>query len=257
MLLVIDSGNTRTKWALIDEALLNSDGVLQTTGACINADLSKSTLPQAVQKASKVFIANVAGELVAQQLSKLVEPLTPNFLVAKQQACHVINQYEPADKLGADRWAALIAAWYITQQTTLVVNAGTAITIDCLIKSEQDNTAVFLGGTIMPGLRLMQAALTQNTAQLNVGEGRYMAFPTNTQSAIQTGCLNAAVGAIVIQLQQLQQQYDLPPKIIISGGDAKVIFNALITHLKIAEKQVMMAENLVLQGLAILGKETI
>ncbi len=252
MLLVIDSGNTRTKWALVNQA-----GEIQAPEFCLNNALSQSTLRQAAVKASKVLIANVAGELVAQQIAQLIAPIAPHFLVAKQQACDVINQYEQAEKLGADRWAALIAAWQMNQQATLVVNAGTAITIDSLAKSADANKALFLGGTILPGLRLMQAALMQNTAQLNVGEGVYSDFPTNTQNAIQTGCLNAAVGAILVQLQQLQKQSDLPPKIIISGGDASVIFNALITHLKIAEKQVMMAENLVLQGLAIFGKETI
>ena len=151
----------------------------------------------------------------------------------------------------------MIAAWSMTRQATVVVNAGTAITIDCLAPCEKSNKALFLGGTILPGLRLMQTALMRNTAQLNVGEGVYSDFPTNTENAIQTGCLNAALGAIILQLQQLQNQSEQLPKIIISGGDATVIFNALIAHLKIAEKQVMMAENLVLQGLAILGKETI
>ncbi|MES2499437.1 MAG: type III pantothenate kinase [Pseudomonadota bacterium] len=252
MLLVIDSGNTRTKWALV-----NSVGVLQATEVCINADLKASTLAQAAQKASRVLIANVAGESVARQIAQLISPLNTYFVVAKQQACDVINQYEQVEKLGADRWAALIAAWYVNRQATLVVNAGTAITVDCLIKSEQENKAVFLGGTILPGLRLMQAALTQNTAQLKVGEGGYSTFPVSTQNAIQTGCLNAAIGSITVQLQHLQEHSDLPPKIIISGGDAFTILTGLVAHLKIAEKQVMIAENLVLQGLVILEKEYI
>ena len=252
MLLVIDCGNTRTKWALV-----SNDGVMQSPEICVNTELSESTLPRAAEKARKVLIANVAGELVAKQIAQLIEPIVPHFLVVKQQACDVINQYEQAEKLGADRWAALIASWHSTQQATIVVNAGTAITIDSLANSEESNKALFLGGTILPGLRLMQTALTQNTAQLRVGEGVYKDFPTNTKDAIQTGCLNAAVGAILVQVEQLQKHSDSPAKIIISGGDASVIFKALITHLKIAEKQVMMAENLVLQGLAIFGKETI
>ncbi len=252
MLLVIDSGNTRTKWALVDNA-----GRMQATEACMNADLSASTLPQVAQKASQVMIANVAGEVVAQKIMQLLAPLNAHFVVAKHQAGHVINQYEQAEKLGADRWAALIAAWQMNQQATLVVNAGTAITIDCLIKSEQEDTGLFLGGTIMPGLRLMQTALTHNTAQLNVGEGSYNTFPTNTQNAIQTGCLNAAVGAIIMLLQQLEKHSDLPPKIIMSGGDASTVADALLPYLKANEKQVMIVENLVLQGLAILEKEYI
>jgi type III pantothenate kinase len=251
MLLVIDCGNTRTKWALVNDA-----GVMQATTICLNVDLVKSTLKQAAQKASKVLIANVAGQALAQQITQLIAPLRTNFMVAKHQAGDVINGYEQAEKLGADRWAALIAAWHINQQPTLVINAGTAITIDCLALDESGK-GLFLGGTIMPGLHLMQAALTHNTAQLKVGEGAHTAFPLNTQNAIQTGCLNAAIGAIAIMLEQLEKQSGLASKLLISGGDSTAIASALTAHLKVNEKQVMIAENLVLQGLAILQKEYI
>ncbi len=251
MLLVIDSGNTRTKWALIDDA-----GVMQSPAACLNSDLTTSALKQAAKKASKVLIANVAGEAIAHQITQLIAPLCANFIVAKQQAGDVINRYEQADKLGADRWASLIAAWHINKEATLVINAGTAITIDCLT-ANKDNKGLFLGGTITPGLRLMQTTLTHNAAQLKVGEGRYIDFPLSTQNAIQAGCLNAAIGAIIVMHNQLQQVCGLPPKILISGGDAAKIANALPIHLNVDKKHVMIIENLVLQGLAILQKETI
>ena len=251
MLLVIDCGNSRTKWALVDSA-----GEMQSPAACLNNDLAESALKQAAQKATKVLIANVAGEALAQQITPLISPLSANFIVANHQACDVINHYEQAEKLGADRWASLIAAWHINKQATLVINAGTAITIDCLVKDESGK-GLFLGGTITPGLRLMQAALTHNTAQLKVGEGAHSAFPLNTQNAIQTGCLNAAIGAIFVMLQQLEKQCGFAPKLLISGGDATTIAGAISAHLKVDEKRVMIIENLVLQGLAILQKEYI
>lgn len=251
MLLVIDSGNTRTKWALVNRA-----GETQLAEVCVNADLDVSSLSQDAKKASKVIIANVAGDLAAQKLMQLLAPLDTHFIVAKKQAAYVINHYEQVDKLGADRWASLIAAWHINQQATLVINAGTAITMDCVINSEQENIGLFLGGTIMPGLRLMQTSLVNNTAQLNIiGEASYITFPTNTQNAMQTGCLNAAVGAIIMQWQYLKKHSDLAPKIIISGGDATTIANALTPFLNVNEKQAVIVENLVLQGLVILEKE--
>ena len=121
MLLVIDCGNSRTKWALV-----NGAGDMQSPDACLNSDLAASGLQQAAQKATKVLIANVAGEALAQQITPLISPLSANFIVAKHEACDVINRYEQAEKLGADRWAALIAAWHINHQPSLVINAGTA-----------------------------------------------------------------------------------------------------------------------------------
>ena len=123
MLLVIDCGNSRTKWALV-----NSGGEMQSPVACFNSDLAASDLKQAAQKATKVLIANVAGERLAQQVTQIISPLSANFIVAKREACDVINRYEQAEKLGVDRWATLIAAWHINKQATLVINAGTAIT---------------------------------------------------------------------------------------------------------------------------------
>ena len=251
MLLVIDSGNTRTKWALVD-----SLGAMQLPVVCLNSDIKTSALNQVVPKAKKVLIANVAGETLAHQITQLIAPLRPNFVVAKHQAGDVINGYVQAEKLGADRWAALIAAWHINYHPTLVINAGTAITIDCL-SLDISGKGLFLGGSIMPGLRLMQTALTHNTAQLKVGDGAHFIFPLNTQNAIQTGCLNAAIGAIGIMLKQLEKHIAIQPKLLISGGDATKIANALMAHLNVEENRIMIIENLVLQGLAILQKEYI
>jgi type III pantothenate kinase len=242
MLLVIDIGNTRTKWALADD-----DGNLVEFEVCMNASIATSNLSAAAKKADAALIANVAGKVMAQQVSQLLAPLAVNFLTASQQACGVTNGYAITEKLGADRWAALVAAWQRTKHATVVVNAGTAITIDAL-----DEKGTFLGGSIMPGLRLMHESLSGNAAQLNMGEGVSQNFPNNTQDAITTGSLNAVVGAIGIMLKRLEKQCGWLPKLILSGGDANKIAEALKLNLK----QVIITENLVLQGLVLLEKET-
>ena len=240
MLLVIDIGNSRTKWALAGD-----DGTLTEFEVCLNANLATSNLSAAAQKADSVLIANVAGEAMAQQITPLLKPLTVNFLTASEQACGVKNGYAETAKLGADRWAALVAAWQRTKHATVVVNAGTAITIDVL-----DEKGSFLGGSIMPGLRLMHESLSGNAAQLTLGEGISKIFPNNTQDAMATGSLNAVAGAIGIMLKRLEKQCGWLPKLILSGGDAFRIADALKLNLK----QVIMMENLVLQGLVLLAK---
>ena len=156
------------------------------------------------------------------------------------------NGYAEPAKLGADRWAALIAAWQHTKRATVVVNAGTAITIDAL-----DEKGKFLGGSIMPGLHLMHESLSSNAAQLKVGEGISHQFPNTTQDAIATGSLNAVAGAIGIMLKRLEKHSGWLPKLILSGGDANKVADALKLNLK----QVIITENLVLQGLVLLEKE--
>jgi type III pantothenate kinase len=240
MLLVIDIGNTRTKWALADDS-----GKLHDAHACLNADIAASGLALAAKQATKVIAANVAGDEIAQQVSKILQPLAMNFTKVSAQAGGVTNGYAEPTQLGIDRWAALIAAWHLNQHPSLVVNAGTAITMDAL-----DSKGTFFGGTIMPGLRLMQQSLTQNTAQLNMGAGALENFPTNTQDAIENGGLNAVCGAISIMLKRLEKHSGWLPKLILSGGDADKIAEAL----KLNAKQVIMTENIVLQGLVLLAK---
>jgi type III pantothenate kinase len=114
VLLVIDVGNTRTKWALVDTA-----GRLQETEVCLNTDIAEAKFP--VAQVTKVLIANVAGEAMAQQLSQLLSPLPVHFVTAKPAACGVKNLY--AANLGVDRWASLVAAWHRTKHATVVVYA--------------------------------------------------------------------------------------------------------------------------------------
>ena len=243
MLLVIDIGNTRTKWALADDV-----GKLKDAQACLNMDVATSTLARTAKQASKAIVANVAGAGMAQQITKILKPLEVSFATVSTQACGVTNGYEAPDALGIDRWAALLAAWHINKHPSLVVNAGTAITMDAL-----DSKGVFFGGTIMPGLRLMQAALVGNTAQLADAEGNAADFATNTQDAIESGGLNAVCGAISIMLKRLEKHSGWLPKLILSGGDANKIAEAL----KLNSKQVIMTENIVLQGLVLLEREKI
>jgi type III pantothenate kinase len=263
MLLVIDIGNTRTKWALAD-----SDGNLSLMELCLNADISHARFP--ISEATKVVISNVAGEQIANRITQLLQPLAIHFVGTTTQACGIKNQY--AAGLGSDRWAAAVAAWHHTKHATVVVNAGTAVTIDALEQnkklvlsqdkkvflSSDSNTkqGIFLGGTIMPGLHLMQQALSSNTAQLAVNQGLFADFPIDTADAIESGCLNAVAGAIYLMFKRLEKHSGWLPKWVISGGDAHKVAQALNHQdLKLGVKQVIIIENLVLQGLVLLGKE--
>lgn len=248
MLMVIDVGNTRTKWAEVQ-----IDGSLSAMQVIENAKITTSALKKALGKADKVMISNVAGDAVMQQLTAMVSgSTTVVFPVAQAEACDVINSYDQKEALGIDRWAALIAAWHTNKQPTIVVNAGTAITIDALSKDNVTKKGIYMGGSIMPGLQLMYLSLINSAAKLaSTPAGTVTMFPRNTQDAIQTGCMNAVVGAVVLQMKQLEKHYAFLPKIVISGGDAVKIAEALKPQLK----RIIVADNLVLQGLAFLEKE--
>ena len=233
MILLIDIGNTRTKWALAanegaETGLAADASDLSEFDVCMNGDLPLSALQKTAIKAKKVVVANVAGEAMAKQLGQLLLRHDITFVETSLKACGVTNSYIQPEKLGADRWAALVAAWHLSHQSTIVVNAGTAITIDVL-----NDQGVFLGGTIMPGLQLMRTALSNSTAKLNLDAGEYALFPNNTQNAIETGCMNAAIGGIRLMVERIQALQSEKGRLILTGGDA----SKLLAGLGYSEKQ--------------------
>jgi type III pantothenate kinase len=250
LILLIDIGNTRTKWGLLDDK-----NQLSSQGVCLNADIAHVNLAtiNAKKNVQKVFISNVAGLEMVQQVTQLLTPLEIQVLKVTPAAYGLKNNYAPT--LGTDRWAALVAAWHHHQQACVVVNAGTAVTVDAISQAGE-----FLGGAIMPGLSLMQQSLSDNAALLKVDEGTWQVFPTNTSDAIKTGAVNAIVGAINLTLKRLEKQCGRAPLLLLSGGDANAIADAMRAHglslenLNLDTKQVIITENLVLQGLALLAK---
>lgn len=234
MKLLIDAGNTRIKWALIksDEWLRNGILPLERSAELVShlGDLSE---------VRQIWVSNVAGEEVTRQIQNLGIAQT-HFIVAQQSQCGVRNGYAVAAQLGSDRWAALIAAWHLVRGNCLVVNCGTATTIDALSAQGE-----FLGGLILPGVELMQSRLVGATKQLKASQGEYTLFPKNTADALFSGALQASCGAIVRQHALLDD--DNAP-VMLSGGAAKI----LQPHLGMPMRSL---EDLVLRGLLLIARE--
>lgn len=244
MRLLIDAGNTRIKWALVNDGgdwLHN--GVLPVGQA--------NELPgffAGSQDITQIWVSNVAGEKVSHQVRSIGagRSLQVHFTVSKEMQCGVRNGYFNAAQLGSDRWAALIAAWDLVQGTCLVVNCGTAITIDAL-----SGQGKFLGGLILPGIELMQRSLAAAADQLKSGyikpeQGKCVQFPVNTADAVFSGAIQAGCGAI-------QRQYALlgddGAQVVLSGGAAGVLKEHINLPLRVVD-------NLVLQGLLLISQES-
>lgn len=262
MILTIDAGNTRTKWALFDDS-----GAIAHQDACLNAQIANATLLPPTLACDEIVISNVAGAEHAQQLQQLViaYPATTYWFTASKQVGNVINNYTTPELLGSDRWAALISAWHIQQQTCVVINAGTATTIDAIVKTniEGETFGVFIGGMILPGIELMQTSLGTATAQLptpasdnkHLTQTNASPFATNTANAIYNGALIATIGAIKQMTQAIEHHYQQTPVLVVSGGNAAVLHHNLSDQattnidMEQTKKTVTIADNLVLQGL--------
>ena len=227
MYLLIDAGNSRLKHACHD----GNQWLMQSASSLDSPSLE---LPEGFCP-DRIVIANVAGEEVATHLTHLLSGLDApiEWLKASAERCTLKNAYSEPARLGADRWAAAIAAWTLTQRDCVVVCAGTATTID-LIQPD----GLFAGGCILPGLEMMLDSLPLKTAGLPRSNGRWQMPPRNTHDAIATGCLLAQTSAI----REMSELLSPDAPILLAGGAA----NQLLPHLG---PRVCLHADLVLQGL--------
>lgn len=233
MIIAIDAGNSRIKWATHEGGRWLDGGVLATSDIAWLAEAADEW-PAGAQ----VVVCNVAGAEVAAGISSLLatRQARVSFLRPTAAACGVRNSYDLPAQLGADRWAALIGARAQSANACLVVCAGTATTVDLL-----DADGVFRGGLILPGFDLMRAALASNTAQLPFAEaGAFRAEPRNTSDAIVSGCLQAQLGAVERMFAPIASEAGA--QCLLTGGAAE----RLVAHLRIPFRLV---ENLILRGL--------
>ena len=240
MLLLVDAGNTRIKWAIADGSAAPGDWTAH--GAVPHAELERLEPAWAGQGLMRAIISNVAGHAMQAQLTALLAPLlpaAPHWFTARAELNGLRNRYRNPAQLGSDRFAAALGARCVAPGKALVVaTCGTATTVDAVTASGD-----FLGGMILPGLGLMLGALARGTAQLPQvapGTNGYAAppvFADHTSDAILSGCLAAQAGAIERACAALPA--DL---CIISGGAAASVAPLLsVPH--------WMLDNIVLVGL--------
>ena len=234
MILAVDAGNTRIKWGLHDGNSWQSKGWAATADGAGLVDAWKG-----LAAPERIVASNVAGPQVAMLIEEACKgwPARIQWAVAVESQCGVRNGYETPSQLGSDRWAALIAARAIAPEGCVVVNAGTAMTVDALTAD-----GVFLGGLIVPGLATMLRALAEGTAALEEGGGHYRDIPKNTSDAVYSGALSAMVGAVWHMNALLAGEIKRAPTCLLSGGDARLL-------LPLLSGKTRMVDNLVLDGL--------
>lgn len=249
--LLIDAGNTRIKWCVMDGA-----GTFVQRGNLLTVNVqslaSVEELPDPLDRAIFVSVAGDTVDAVLEsQLARMVTGGVERFRSAGWVA-GLRNDYARPEQLGADRLAAALGAWWRVGGDCLVANFGTATTIDVVragagLQEKVGNAtfsvqARFSGGVILPGLSLMRTALHRGTARLPEAAGTLVGIPDNTDDAIETGCHYAQLGA----LEEMRRQMPAETALVIAGGAADRLLPLLVERgLKPVD-----APDLVLEGLA-------
>ena len=242
--LLLDVGNTRVKWGLGEDREIHHTGHIgQDRIREQGLGVLTTRLPR---KVDAVMAGNVAGQTFGTRLAGVIGAHTGcdlKFVTTTRAAAGVTNGYTQPRRLGVDRWLALIGAWRELGRACLVVDAGTAVTIDAL-----DRKGVHLGGQILPGTQLMAASLATNTAEIpptpQVKSAKFEGlelFAKNTRTAVQSGSLAAVSGAVERALRSLRAA-ERRAVLVLTGGDAPRILATL-------EESPLHRPHLVLNGL--------
>ena len=241
MNLLIDIGNTRLKWAILqDDDLMSSHALVndEITRHLLIALWKFQPLPE------KLAIACVGSASLLELITEVAVVLWPKvdilYATSQGDALGVCNAYQCSEKLGVDRWLALVAVRHFYQSSACIVDCGTAITID-LINVDGKH----LGGFISPGLMLMRKSLSTGTARLPSNETDYEVGPASfTEAAIYSGTLFAAVGLI----EHVLSKQPNVGQLILTGGDAEIVAAQLKYKLTIDNELVLRGLVVVLEG---------
>jgi type III pantothenate kinase len=159
----------------------------------------------------------------------------PWFLRSGDGTLGIINGYVEPEKLGSDRIAALLGARSLRQGDVVVVDCGTAVTVDWLDREEH-----FRGGVIFPGLSLLNGVLRERTAKVSAGY-TWLPVPesvlgTSTDSCIASGVhfgLAGAIDRVIAEIKQARNNEQDACTVYLTGGDAERLhpfFQSQMTH---------------------------
>ncbi len=239
MILELDVGNSRIKWRQIQR---------HTSALICEGNVSGFSelrlVPELKHSVNMVRMCSVRSGEVNDRLRQWVDE---SFGLELQQArvsqrCGgVRNQYADLSRLGIDRWLAMLAAYNRANGTCMVVDAGTAFTIDVV-----DAGGLHLGGYIIPGLKLMRDSLESNTAIRLATD--YSSITQKLGQSTDEAVFNGTLAALLATITQLissmnSEQSDI--RLYFAGGDAELLHK----HAAIAGSEIV--SSLVFEGLAV------
>ncbi len=219
MLLAIDIGNTNIHIGIFEGDTLRS---VHTTEAAYSrrANLIKILNPAILNKA-EAAIASVNPKAEAFVIETLHRHLQVKpRIIGKDLPVPLAILTGSPEKVGIDRLVNAVAAFERTKNWTIVVDAGTAITIDGI-----NDKGAFLGGIIAPGTDISSQALHTSTAllpQISIRRPQHV-IGKNTEEAINSGIYWGTVGMVNQLIGMIRDEMKCQATVIATGGNAAML----------------------------------
>jgi len=244
MILELDCGNSFIKWRVIagDDDKRIAGGVVDADGVLIDALKAIDGLQLQHCRLVSVRNEDETGRLVAALADEFkVQPITarPSRVLAG-----VRNGYEEYERLGLDRWVALVAGYRLAGRACVVIDLGTAITSDFVAVDGEH-----IGGFICPGMPLMRGQLRTHTRKIRYddqsAERAHASLQPgrNTVEAVERGCTLMTRGFVLSQLEHARRLWGDDFTLFLTGGDAGLVSDVV--------PQAQVIPDLVFVGLAI------
>jgi len=240
MILLLDVGNTRVKWAWLEYLEIAPAGA-------VAHDATRRSWQREIEadghRPSRIVVASVAGPAFAAALtlwSRDHYRVEPEFATACAELCGVRNAYVRPATLGVDRWLALIAAWRSERRATVIVNSGTALAVDTL-----DRAGRHCGGLIVPGAQMMREARARFDGNAELLPAATL--PGTPVPEALPDCVLLMLASLVDRsVEELRAQVGVAPRVLLTGGDASLV-EPYLRH------GAELVPDLVLTGLAIVA----
>ena len=231
MRLLVDVGNTQVKYVFQDTSALSD--IVYLDYQSFQAQLSQEKFSEV----SAVILANVHGNAVHDTVEKWATLNNIAFVQihSTAKAFGVTSSYLQPERLGVDRWLAMIGAKQIyPQQNLLIIDAGTATTVDVLDASGQH-----CGGWIMPGVQTLFDSLLTRTSKIIATPKTTpsLSFGMNSSHCLNHGSWAMTIGAIKEAIIQANSQLILD-KVLITGGNGQAIVNLMTDTCQLEPKLV-------------------
>jgi len=240
--LIVDVGHSRVKWAFAHQGMLES-----SAPGSAPVEAFDPLVDAACARASNRAL--LSGQSRPESVARIAAHLRQTGIEVDTIATGSRSlPVEPAyDELGCDRWLALQFAWRETQAPLVVVDCGTAITIDLV-----DGAGRHFGGWILAGIGSAREGLLAKAPGLHrpsaeAGETERPA--TTTAEAIERGSLLLAAGGIERAVRAAERAADASVTLWLTGGDAATLADCI-------DRSARHEPHLVLHGLAMATQAT-
>lgn len=256
-MLGVSVGNSRTRIGAFIEGELQECATYRNERESVLAEaLTQAYTPLAEREDAVVLLTSVndpAAKKIEQQITSSLGMQVSR--VERDLTIPIGRQVDDDSQVGEDRLLNAAAAFDVLKQACVVVDAGTAITVDFV-----DGAGTFHGGAIAAGAQLQLDALNDRTHQLpEIEIGRpHEPIGHNTVEAMKSGVYYGLRGMVRELVERYAEQIGAFPMVVATGGDGNLLFRdyelidrvipnltmmGLYTTLRVAHEQQSQAEN--------------